>query len=238
MDITVDWANPQIAYDLVTRVEKNFLELRYDSDVAAINDSVNVLDEHAKHELAIVDTDLAEFQAIVAVRTASTTGVNAGTPAAVPVRAGAPRSQVALSTPLAVDSDLAKALEEKRLQDPGRRGRSEARARDAQGTARSGAAHAHADASDGHRAAAAARRSEPNTAGADAAAQRGASVQWADRASSRGDRVHASPSRAGSRRQRDDNNTGDPDRRGLGAQHPGSGWSLAARPGEACRGHT
>ncbi len=118
VDITVDWANPQIAYDLVTRVEKNFLELRYDSDVAAINDSVNVLDDHAKHELAIVDTDLAEFQAIVAERTASTTVVNPAAPAAAPVRAGvaAPRSQASLSTPLAVNSDLAKALEEKRMQ--------------------------------------------------------------------------------------------------------------------------
>ena len=71
VDITVDWANPQIAYDLVTRVQKNFLELRYDSDVAAINDSVAVLEEHAKSELAVVDADLAEYQKILADRAAS-----------------------------------------------------------------------------------------------------------------------------------------------------------------------
>ena len=62
VDITVDWANAQIAYNLVTRVQKNFLELRYDSDVAAINDSVAVLEEHAKNELAIVDAELAEYR--------------------------------------------------------------------------------------------------------------------------------------------------------------------------------
>ena len=46
--ITVEWQDPRIAYELVTLVQKNFLEARYDSDVAVINDSITVLEEHAK----------------------------------------------------------------------------------------------------------------------------------------------------------------------------------------------
>ncbi len=121
VDITVEWANPEIAYDLVSRVQKNFLELRYDSDVAAINDSVAVLEEHAKTELAIVDADLENYTKIVADRTASAalrptpTVVGPGLPLRAPGGLPTPRPQAGSSATI-VDSDLAKALEEKRLQ--------------------------------------------------------------------------------------------------------------------------
>src|SRR5579871_6319808 len=62
LTISVDWSNPRIAFDLVTLVQKNFLEARYDSEVALINDSLVVLEDHAKTELGKVDTELAEYQ--------------------------------------------------------------------------------------------------------------------------------------------------------------------------------
>jgi hypothetical protein len=111
--ITVDWANPQIAYDLVMLVQKNFLEARYDSDVAVINDSIAVLEEHAKTELAHVDVELDAYQKLVAARTVKTAVVPAiaarGFLRAARPAAGAPSSEP-------VDPDLTKALEEKRVQ--------------------------------------------------------------------------------------------------------------------------
>jgi uncharacterized protein involved in exopolysaccharide biosynthesis len=115
--ITVDWSNPKLAYDLVTLVERNFLEARYDSDVELINDSIAVLEDHAKSELAGVDTALANYQEAVsnwetkrAARAAS-----AGTTTRPPV-SGAPQLEVASASAVRPDAELAKALEEKRLQ--------------------------------------------------------------------------------------------------------------------------
>ena len=122
VDITVDWANAQIAYDLVTRVQKNFLELRYDSDVAAITDSVAVFEEHAKNELAIVDKELEEYEKIMAQRAASAAAAAAAAPlhgpngAVLAPRPLSGRGGGASLAPAPVDLDLAKALEEKRGQ--------------------------------------------------------------------------------------------------------------------------
>jgi len=107
--ISVDWSNPRIAYDLVTLIEKNFLGARYDSDVALINDSINVLEEHAKTELEHVDAELDAYQKLVATRTVKPA------PARVANRVyvtGSPGTQ-AVELP---DPDLAKALEEKRVE--------------------------------------------------------------------------------------------------------------------------
>jgi uncharacterized protein involved in exopolysaccharide biosynthesis len=117
--ISVDWNNPRLAYDLLTLVEKNFLEARYDSDIEVINDSIAVLEDHAKSELEKVDSALSSYQEVVsnweakrAVRSAASGG-----PARILMAAG-PRPDVAGTVPAArlPDVDLAKALEEKRLQ--------------------------------------------------------------------------------------------------------------------------
>ncbi len=60
--LTVDWPSPQMAFDLVTLVQKNFLEARYDSDLAVITDSIDVLQDHAKIENAKVEAALEEYQ--------------------------------------------------------------------------------------------------------------------------------------------------------------------------------
>jgi uncharacterized protein involved in exopolysaccharide biosynthesis len=127
--IAVEWANPQIAYDLATLVEKNFLEARYDSDVAVINDSIAVLEDHGRTELEQVDAALAEYQKLLAERTtaerAAARAERAGlapigplTPAPATVRfLTRPAAAGAASAGAAsVDVDLAQRLEEKRAQ--------------------------------------------------------------------------------------------------------------------------
>jgi uncharacterized protein involved in exopolysaccharide biosynthesis len=112
--IAVDWSDPRIAYDLVTLVQKNFLEARYDSDVAVINESIDVLEEHARNELAHVDNALAEYQKVLAQR-----AVTPGTAAQVRIRALATstsRTGAGVLSAPPVDPELAKALEAKRIQ--------------------------------------------------------------------------------------------------------------------------
>jgi uncharacterized protein involved in exopolysaccharide biosynthesis len=111
--ITVDWPSPQMAFDLVTLVQKNFLEARYDSDLAVITDSIGVLQDHAKSGLAKVDTALEEYTKAVAIAIANVPPV--GTPqwrgyTYVPRPSGA----ASASAP-AVDPSVALALEEARL---------------------------------------------------------------------------------------------------------------------------
>jgi uncharacterized protein involved in exopolysaccharide biosynthesis len=109
--ITVDWPSAQMAYDLVTLVQKNFLEARYDNDVAVITDSISVLQEHAKNQLAQVDAALEKYQKVAAER-----ATDAIARAARPVVVGGVviRSQPA-PLPVPIDPALASALEEKRV---------------------------------------------------------------------------------------------------------------------------
>jgi hypothetical protein len=119
VDISVDWSNPQIAFDLVTLVEKNFLEARYDGDVAAINESIAILDEHAKNELAVVDAQLEDYQKVVAARVVAPAPPSGGgatthtyvSYARVSPKGGAPVS----AATFIVDPEVTKQLEEKRL---------------------------------------------------------------------------------------------------------------------------
>jgi hypothetical protein len=116
--LTVDWSNPQIAYALVTLVQKNFQEARYDSDVALINDSIAVLEDRAKSALERVDEELEAYRKVLAERaTAERTLRIAATPA-TPTRVfTGPRratAAAAFAAPGEPDPDLAKALEEKR----------------------------------------------------------------------------------------------------------------------------
>ncbi|HXN31889.1 MAG TPA: hypothetical protein VN894_08510 [Polyangiaceae bacterium] len=112
--ITVDWPSPQMAFDLVTLVQKNFLEARYDSDLAVITDSIAVLQEHAKTGLEKVDAALEEYQK--AVTAALPPLPSAAAPAWRGYAAPAPRPGGApgASTP-AVDPSVSLALEEVRL---------------------------------------------------------------------------------------------------------------------------
>jgi uncharacterized protein involved in exopolysaccharide biosynthesis len=111
--ISVDWSHPQVAYDLVTLVQKNFLEARYDSDVAVINESIAVLEDHAKNELARVDAQLAEYQRLLAERTP--VRPNPAVVAAPRVYFSSPRLTSAPASQPIADPDLTKSLEQTRL---------------------------------------------------------------------------------------------------------------------------
>jgi uncharacterized protein involved in exopolysaccharide biosynthesis len=107
--ISVDWDDPQMAYDLANRIEKNFLEARYDDEVAMISDAVSVLQEHAKAQLDQLDAALAEYQKVLAELGPR-----------VVERGGAPvvifRGRSSGAAAMSVDPALTAALEEKRRQ--------------------------------------------------------------------------------------------------------------------------
>jgi uncharacterized protein involved in exopolysaccharide biosynthesis len=47
VSISIDWADPQIAYRLVEAAQQNFLETRHVSELAAISEAISILQEHA-----------------------------------------------------------------------------------------------------------------------------------------------------------------------------------------------
>jgi uncharacterized protein involved in exopolysaccharide biosynthesis len=113
--ISVDWTNPQIAYDLVTLVQKNFSDARYDSDVAVVNASIAVLEEHAKGELARVDEELKEYNKNVVERAKLARGTTTRGATARWLRAPVAGAAAAADDPIAPDPELTESLEEKRL---------------------------------------------------------------------------------------------------------------------------
>jgi uncharacterized protein involved in exopolysaccharide biosynthesis len=106
--VSIEWGDPLLAYDLINRIEKNFLEARYDDEVAMISDAVAVLQDHAKEQLDQLDTALDQYQRVLAElgprsdRAAPTPAVVYG---GLRSGGGAP-----------VDPQLTAALEEKRHQ--------------------------------------------------------------------------------------------------------------------------
>ncbi len=126
LTIGVDWGDPDMACDLVQLIQKNFLEARYDSEVAVISDAINLLQDHAKSHLADVDAALAELEKArsqrLAERAADAGPARAGfagarphaVAAAHPVAGGAAAAPVAAAA--AAPSDAATALDEKRQQ--------------------------------------------------------------------------------------------------------------------------
>jgi uncharacterized protein involved in exopolysaccharide biosynthesis len=113
--ITVDWPNPQMAFDIATLLQKNFLEARYDSDLAVINDSIAVLQEHAKAGDEKVQAALVEYQKAAAAAPPPSQ-LSAASPAWRGYVASAPRPNGApnAGTP-AADPGVSLALEEVRL---------------------------------------------------------------------------------------------------------------------------
>ncbi len=113
--IKVDWSNAQLAYDLVTLVQKNFLEARYDSDVTMITDSIAVLDDHAKSELAQFDSELDVYNKVVADKSAKL-GLRTTVPASHRALMVLGRRESGLAAVTPADPEIAKAIDEKKLQ--------------------------------------------------------------------------------------------------------------------------
>jgi uncharacterized protein involved in exopolysaccharide biosynthesis len=66
--ISVEWPNRDLAYEIVSFLQKNFLEARYDSNVNVISEAIRILEERAKPESAEVDAALADLTRIEAQR--------------------------------------------------------------------------------------------------------------------------------------------------------------------------
>ncbi|MDP9151549.1 MAG: hypothetical protein M3O36_16635 [Myxococcota bacterium] len=114
--ISVDWADPHMAYELVTLVQKNFVEARYDSEVKMIQDAIAVLEEHSKTELEQVDSALADYETLAADRAAKMAPAAASVVVAAPVQQAFASAAPHAGPPQMPDPDVAKALEEKRRQ--------------------------------------------------------------------------------------------------------------------------
>jgi len=119
--LSADWSDPKTAYDLVTLVQKNFQEARYDSDVAVINDSIAVLEDRAKTALQRVDDELDAYRKVLAERAAAERALRVAEKRFEPLPAagmGHRTVSLAATTPassiLDPDSDVTKALEDKR----------------------------------------------------------------------------------------------------------------------------
>lgn len=124
--ISVDWSEPKVALDMASLIQKNFLDARYDTEVAMSQDGIHVLEEHAKTELEQVDQALSDYEALRTARMkvaggaepAQVGGPVAAVGMAAPARApAAGASAAALGGP---DPDLAKSLEDVRRQVPAR----------------------------------------------------------------------------------------------------------------------
>jgi uncharacterized protein involved in exopolysaccharide biosynthesis len=115
LEIAVSWSDPHMAYDLVTLVQKNFLEARYDSDVAVITESIAVLEDHARAELTHVDAELEDYQKVVAARSPKRTPVLHAAGRPVAMYAYAPKA-ASSAEPVAdrPDPDAARQLEDLR----------------------------------------------------------------------------------------------------------------------------
>lgn len=117
--ISIDWNEPQLAYELVKLVQKNFVEARYDSQVTMVQDAIAVLEEHAKAELEQVDSALAAYQEGRAggeLVPASPGSALTAPRAPIPQRAQIASAIAAAPPAPAVDPDLTRALDEKRRQ--------------------------------------------------------------------------------------------------------------------------
>lgn len=121
--IAIDWSDPQQAYDIVTRVQQNFLEARYDNEVAMIGDAITVLQDHANTEMDHLNVALDEYQKLLAEEGPHATPQPHVAPVDPVVRrpvggggGGGPAPRPSASVAAAADPELVAALEDKRRQ--------------------------------------------------------------------------------------------------------------------------
>ena len=119
--ISVDWADAEMAYELVAIVQNNFLDAKYDSTVSMITDAIAILTEHSKTEAAQVDQALDEVARVQAAKNQA--AIEAGQRAVVPPPVAAPGVRRAYNpqprpaiVATAPDADLMKQLEDTRHQ--------------------------------------------------------------------------------------------------------------------------
>jgi uncharacterized protein involved in exopolysaccharide biosynthesis len=127
--LSVDWPNPQVAYEIVNAAYKNFLDARVDSEVNVYSERLRVLEMRARFAAQDVDSAIAELTKREQERrqaAADNTSVDASAPAPqaqgqgveAPVVVTAPRPvpAAAPSGDVSASDETAHALEEVRAQ--------------------------------------------------------------------------------------------------------------------------
>jgi uncharacterized protein involved in exopolysaccharide biosynthesis len=114
--ISVDWFDPQSTFDVAAEVEHNLLEARYDSQVAMIQEAINLLEQHQKSKLDQVDDALADYDAQrEKLAPAAAAPVDSSIPVTVATARGTVvRRQSAPGAAPVADPDIAHDLEAKR----------------------------------------------------------------------------------------------------------------------------
>ena len=114
--ISAEWSDPVTCYDIVTTVQKNYLDARHNVEVSVISEAIAILEQHANEERDNVAAALTEMQRLVADQQTQTATLPPPAPGAPQVRfVPAPRTDgqhpVATNTS---NADLLKQLDEKR----------------------------------------------------------------------------------------------------------------------------
>jgi len=117
--IAVSWPDRQIGFEIVSFLQKNFLEARYDSNVNVIVEAIHILEERAKPQAAEVDAALADLTKVENERRQSLVGVRGSPVADTRQRGGrAPRAPAAVGaftqSTAGADADVARQLEDVR----------------------------------------------------------------------------------------------------------------------------
>jgi uncharacterized protein involved in exopolysaccharide biosynthesis len=119
--IQVDWSDAQMAYDLVSAVQKKLLEAHYDDDVAMIKDAIALLEQHADVDMKEVDLALADYQKTATEVMPAAPPIAATAAATVAVRSrfvhvGGARPTVPTERATVPSPDLTAALKAKRAE--------------------------------------------------------------------------------------------------------------------------
>jgi capsular polysaccharide biosynthesis protein len=115
--ITVEWWDPEMAYEIASTVERNFIDAKYDAEVRVIDDAITILQGHADDERAAFEAARTEFEAAQekSKGTRRTTPMPvAPRPAGGAVQHRAPPPQATATPAPVLDPAIMKALEEKR----------------------------------------------------------------------------------------------------------------------------
>jgi capsular polysaccharide biosynthesis protein len=113
--ITAEWSDAQMAYDLASAVEKNFIDARYDAEISVINDAIDILQQHANEEKAHFDDARNEFENVEMKQKPPPSAAKTSSPAPR-VQAPTPRPTASAPAAPAVDPALLQALQDKRTE--------------------------------------------------------------------------------------------------------------------------
>jgi capsular polysaccharide biosynthesis protein len=91
--ITAEWTDAQMAYDIASAVEKNFIDARYDAEISVINDAIDILQQHASEEKDRFDSARNDFES-----------VQGKMPKPLPTAGGTSRPRASAPKPIATSS--------------------------------------------------------------------------------------------------------------------------------------